>query len=603
MAGESGCQVPESQTKGKLNLDRLKEIVKKYIDKHHYESALFWADKIVSLSGGAVEDIYWYAQTLYHTGQYHRAATLLCSRKLDRHYAACRFLAAKCHFECKEWQEALNILDMAEVSLTKPSFLQSSINQLSMDADDSLPIRGIESSISLLRGRIYEAMDNRGLAADCFRRALQQDVYCFEAFDLLVSHHMMSAQEEQDLLKTLPLVAQCPEDEMELVRFLYQNRLKKYDKPGTHSIPQSLSPLLENVDVVVNLAERRYYNCEFQKCHKITSGVLSKDPYNSRCLPLHVAVLVELKKPNALFYLGHKLVDFYPNKPVSWFAVGCYYLLTKNFEPARRYLSKATTLEKTFGPAWLAYGHSFAADNEHDQAMAAYFTASQIMKGCHLPVLYIGLEYGLTSNAKLAERFFTLAQSIAPDDPFVLHEMGVIAFQNHEWVEAERYFKEALSRIQSVGYQHMPEKWEALLNNLGHVSRKLKKYEEALEYHRQAELLCPQNPSTYSAIAYIHALTGNNSLAVDFFHKALGLRRDDAFSTTMLGHVIEALMSEVPPIVGDDDSDSLNTSASVVLPPFRPLSFSQADTDDSSLAAHPGDNSSMMAIEEVEMDG
>ena len=46
-----------------------------------------------------------------------------------------------------------------------------------------------------------------------------------------------------------------------------------------------------------------------------------------------------------------------------------------------------------------------------------------------------------------------------------------------------------------------------------------RKYEEALEFHRQAELLCPQNPSTYSAIAYIHALTGNNTLAVDFFHK------------------------------------------------------------------------------------
>ncbi len=33
------------------------------------------------------------------------------------------------------------------------------------------------------------------------------------------------------------------------------------------------------------------------------------------------------------------------------------------------------------GAAWLAYGHSFAADNEHDQAMAAYFKASQLMKG------------------------------------------------------------------------------------------------------------------------------------------------------------------------------------------------------------------------------
>lgn len=43
--------------------------------------------------------------------------------------------------------------------------------------------------------------------------------------------------------------------------------------------------------------------------------------------------------------------------------------------------SKATTVDRVFGPAWLAFGHSFAAENEHDQAMAAYFTASQLMKG------------------------------------------------------------------------------------------------------------------------------------------------------------------------------------------------------------------------------
>lgn len=45
----------------------------------------------------------------------------------------------------------------------------------------------------------------------------------------------------------------------------------QYDKPGTHTIPDSLMPLLENVDVVVNLAERHYYNCDFQECFRITS--------------------------------------------------------------------------------------------------------------------------------------------------------------------------------------------------------------------------------------------------------------------------------------------------------------------------------------------
>jgi hypothetical protein len=32
---------------------------------------------------------------------------------------------------------------------------------------------------------------------------------------------------EQDLLNSLPFVGQCPEDEVELLKFLYQNRLKK----------------------------------------------------------------------------------------------------------------------------------------------------------------------------------------------------------------------------------------------------------------------------------------------------------------------------------------------------------------------------------------
>lgn len=188
----------------------------------------------------------------------------------------------------------------------------------------------------------------------------------------------------------------------------------------------------------------------------------------------------------ALFLLAHKLVDLYPESALAWFAVGCYYyligkcselshwnisLLSKKLwlntvllyftdtdiicvfcicweefvqlvlffsplkgknEQARRYLSKATALDRVFGPAWIAYGHSFAAENEHDQAMAAYYKAAQLMKGCHLPLLYIGMEYGLTNNPKFAEKFFKEALEIAPTDPFVLHEIGVVAFSNQE---------------------------------------------------------------------------------------------------------------------------------------------------------------------------
>lgn len=58
-------------------------------------------------------------------------------------------------------------------------------------------------------------------------------------------------------------------------------------------------------------------------------------------------------------------------------------------------VSKATTLERTYGPAWIAYGHSFAVESEHDQAMAAYFTAAQLMKGYVKNVIFRNIKINL----------------------------------------------------------------------------------------------------------------------------------------------------------------------------------------------------------------
>ncbi|XP_018418492.1 PREDICTED: cell division cycle protein 16 homolog isoform X2 [Nanorana parkeri] len=542
-----------------MNLDRLRKRVRQYIEQQQYQSALFWADKVASLSHEEPQDVYWLAQCLYLTAQYHRASHALRSRKLDKMYEACRSLAARCHYAAKEYQQALDILDMEE-PISKKLF-DKGIKDEKILKDSSgewqMSQSSIKSSICLLRGKIYDALDNRTLATYSYKEALKFDVYCFEAFDLLTAHHMLTAQEEKELLDSLPISKKCPEDQ-ELLRFLFENKLKKYNKPSETVIPESVNGLQENLDVVVSLAERHYYNCDFKMCYKLTSAVMEKDPFHANCLPVHIGTLVELNKANELFYLSHKLVDLYPNNPVSWFAVGCYYLMVghKN-EHARRYLSKATTLERSYGPAWIAYGHSFAVESEHDQAMAAYFTAAQLMKGCHLPMLYIGLEYGLTNNSKLAERFFSQALSIAPEDPFVMHEVGVVAFQNGDWKTAEKWFLEALEKIRAIGNEVTVDKWEPLLNNLGHVRRKLKKYEDALEYHRQALVLIPQNASTYSAIGYIHSLMGNFESAIDYFHTALGLRRDDTFSVTMLGHCIEMYIGDSEAYIGTEIKDKL----------------------------------------------
>lgn len=414
----------------------------------------------------------------------------------------------------------------------------------------------MKSSILFLKGNVFESMDNRGLASECFKQALCEDVHNYEAFEALIQHQMLTAWEEHDLLASLPTSNQCSPAEEQLQRQLYESKLKKYDSPAAVaniSLADIYPNLATNLDLIVSQAERHYYNCNYRECFRITEEVLRKDPYHEGCLPVHIACLVELKKVNQLFYLAHRLVDLFPEMALAWFAVGCYYYTISKSDPARRYLAKATSLDRLFGPAWIAYGHSFAAENEHDQAMAAYFKASQLMKGCHLPLLYIGLECGLGNNVKLADKFFLQAQTIAPDDPFVFHEMGVTAFQNLEFETAERHFTNALNRIRTIDNNVVAEKWEPLLNNLGHVCRKLGRFPEALEYHQQALVLSPLNPSTYSAIGYVHALDGNTEQAVDAFHKALGIRRDDTFSTTMLSYVIEQLMEEQPAFAGAPD--------------------------------------------------
>lgn len=44
-------------------------------------------------------------------------------------------------------------------------------------------------------GKAYEAIGNYELASDEFRSALMLDVYCHEAFDKVIGHHLLTSAE------------------------------------------------------------------------------------------------------------------------------------------------------------------------------------------------------------------------------------------------------------------------------------------------------------------------------------------------------------------------------------------------------------------------
>ena len=58
----------------------------------------------------------------------------------------------------------------------------------------------------------------------------------------------------------------------------------------------------------------------------------------------------------------------------------------------------------------------------------AYFTSSSF------PYLYIAREYVRTNNFTLAEKFYGEARTLAPKDPMVLYEVGVLQIKKAEYV-------------------------------------------------------------------------------------------------------------------------------------------------------------------------
>lgn len=53
----------------------------------------------------------------------------------------------------------------------------------------------VQSALFCIKGKIYEAMDNRNFATDCYKEALRNDVHCYEAFQALIQHQMLTSDE------------------------------------------------------------------------------------------------------------------------------------------------------------------------------------------------------------------------------------------------------------------------------------------------------------------------------------------------------------------------------------------------------------------------
>ncbi|KAJ5536077.1 hypothetical protein N7513_009263 [Penicillium frequentans] len=518
-------------------------------NRGQHESAIYIGDKVLALTNSD-EDAFWLAQVHFSNNNFTRSLALLSRGDLVARNPACRYLAAHCYIKQNQFEQALSILgennptDLIRSNDSSRRKIQHLNGQSHItmrngktqtsrgegvedrERDDDVGNIKFEASMCYLRGLCFAKQNAFDRARSCYQDAVRIDVQCFEAFDQLMKNSLMSPTEELEFLESLdfdsvtspdPAIAQEAAD---FTKMLYTTRLSKYSSPTILSnATETLSThynLAQNPDILLSRAETLYTQCRFAEALELTSSILSTAQSNEiantsnngipahnhlghapAVYPLHLACLYETGATNALFLLSHLLADHAPEEPYTYLAIGVYYLAVSKIAEARRFFSKASLLDPHSAPAWIGFAHTFAAEGEHDQAIAAYSTAARLFQGSHLPQLFLGMQHLALNNMSLAHEYLCAAfamstgsvpgtaltpgkSSLTPlnGDPLVLNELGVVYYHQNNLTPAIELFRQALKLASSLHCE--PGAWVATRANLGHALRRMGHLKEAL---------------------------------------------------------------------------------------------------------------------------
>lgn len=541
-------------------LVKARSIAEEYLQKHLYKAAYFWAEKALVLSSGELQDVFLLAQIFYASGQYQRASNLLQKNSQYQQSSLLCYLLAKCHAACKEWEVVLTILSYINFEATK---------KVDRELLKLTEIDNVESSCLLLEGVAHENLGTIPKAIECFTAALKADVFCVEAFDHLTNKHYLTADEEQKIIESLPFNKQCTRDEESVLLYLYQSKIKGCKQLSNTVLPEPCKQLENCSDVMCSLAEKKSPRTSYS----LTSKVLEQDQFNEDAILLHVAACVSQNKSTELYALGQRLVSNFPELPIAWYTVACYYFTISQYTDAAKYLEKVLSIDKMFPHGWLVYGLSFANRGEHDQAISAFSNAAHIMRGSHLPLLYLAREYFHTGVTAISVGFVKKALAMSPTDPIVLQEVGFILFHAEKLPLAEAYFKNAIINLQTTDNSSSPM-WQTVYNNLGHVYRKQGKCKMALEMHKKALQIDPGHASTLADMAFVSLLMDNYEDAVTYSTQSLQIRRQDHLTLTILETAVkQANQISVLPDVGSaaavkqvkSDEDRMSNSTELLI--------------------------------------
>ena len=125
---------------------------------HNYTDAIFFCDKLLTLSNNHIAVIYLMGECYFRNKDYKRVHSLFENHKMLNQNVSFQLLASRSLLMNKQYEQCLNVL---ELQLENTHFN-----------------RKMESCRAFIKAQCYEAQENKMMAVDFYRECLQKDPTC-----------------------------------------------------------------------------------------------------------------------------------------------------------------------------------------------------------------------------------------------------------------------------------------------------------------------------------------------------------------------------------------------------------------------------------------
>ncbi|XGW04095.1 hypothetical protein V3C99_015330 [Haemonchus contortus] len=495
-------------------------LISRYLSQGDCETATYWIDRSYAKkceTSSSVIDFANYVKDLTIVHQYKRVSQLILNRHLVKKHIVFAYYYVNALFHLRMYSVIVQ-LPIGNLMLTEglpvryPDYhcgLEDYLDSFSAELSDNdlaalnkmMTSLKLFSALMVVYGRTYILLENRDFASRCLVAAFLQDRRSLAAEQLLRNYKLVPSSSKDPCYRLM-------------------KKMKQTEIPGD---PRQKT----------ELARELYRDGKVAETLETTTMIMEEHGLYMDCIILHANCLCYFQDWKKLFLLAHEMVFSFPDHHYSWYVVAAYYFTCNNIPAAKNFINKSALMRTAFGEAWIAYGHILAAESENEQALNCYYRAARILPWHYEPKMYIGMQY-CRVGVRMAEEFLREASCIRSCDPVIMHERGSYYYRYSKFHTAEQFFNNALLAVigtdsedvefvdsSSILNEQIDPFWQPLVASLGHVSRRLGKFRESINFHSKALLMNPMDYHSMASMAMSYACLGETNIATRYFAKAL----------------------------------------------------------------------------------